>query len=66
MAISCNEDWDVTSIAQPLYGKLPPSRHIEITGRVKDSAAIKVTCDENHHALNQADKFVLVDGNAYE
>ena len=62
--------WDVTSIPQPVGGKLPPTRHIEVKGRASGSTTITVTRNEILYGLNQADKFilaiVLVDGDRHE
>ena len=62
--------WDVTSLPKELDGKLPPSRHIEVKGRVKGSSTVTVTRNEILYGLNQQDKFilaiVLVDGEQYE
>lgn len=62
--------WDVTSLPRPVAGKLPPSRHIEVKGRVKGSTTVTVTRNEVLYALNQQDKFilaiVLVDGEGHE
>ena len=66
--------WDVTSLprAHPAdpYGKLPPSRHIEVKGRAKGSSTVTVTRNEILYGLNQQDKFmlaiVLVDGDQHE
>ncbi len=66
--------WDVTSLprAHPAdpYGKLPPSRHIEVKGRAKGQSTITVTRNEILYGLNQQDKFilaiVLVDGETHE
>jgi len=62
--------WDVTSIPQPVDGKLPPTRHIEVKGRANGSTTITVTRNEILYGLNQADKFilaiVLVDGERHE
>jgi superfamily II DNA or RNA helicase len=58
--------WDVTSQPQPVDGKLPPSRHIEVKGRAKGASTVTVTRNEILYGLNQQDKFllaiVLVDG----
>lgn len=51
--------WDVTSIPQPVDGKLPPTRHIEVKGRANGSTTITVTRNEILYGLNQADKFIL-------
>ncbi len=51
--------WDVTSLPRPVAGKLPPSRHIEVKGRVKGSTTVTVTRNEVLYALNQQDKFIL-------
>lgn len=62
--------WDITSIPQPVDGRIAPSRHIEVKGRVKEQTTITVTRNEIIYGLNQADKFilavVLVDGDSYE
>jgi hypothetical protein len=62
--------WDVTSMPPVHDGKLLPSRHIEVKGRVKGQTTITVTRNEILSGLNQADKFilaiVLVDGDGYE
>ena len=62
--------WDVTSIPRAIDGRIPPSRHIEVKGRVKGATTITVTRNEILYGLNQADKFilgiVLIDGDAYE
>ncbi len=62
--------WDVTSLPKAIDGKRPPSRHIEVKGRVKDSSTVTVTRNEILYGLNQQDKFilaiVLVDGDQYE
>lgn len=62
--------WDVTSIPQPVDGKLPPTRHIEVKGRANGSTTITVTRNEILYGLNQADKFilavVLVDGDHHD
>jgi hypothetical protein len=51
--------WDVTSIPQPVDGKLPPTRHIEVKGRIHGSTTITVTRNEILYGLNQTDKFIL-------
>lgn len=51
--------WDVTSIPQPIDGKLPVSRHIEVKGRAKGASTVTVTRNEILYALNQKDKFIL-------
>ncbi|MBR0568248.1 DUF3883 domain-containing protein [Azoarcus sp. L1K30] len=51
--------WDVTSIPKPIDGRIPPSRHIEVKGRVKGATTITVTRNEILYGLNQADKFIL-------
>lgn len=62
--------WDVTSLPRAVDGKLPPSRHIEVKGRVKGSSTVTVTRNEILYGLNQQDKFilaiVLVDGDCHE
>ncbi|WP_238536884.1 helicase-related protein [Methylococcus capsulatus] len=62
--------WDITSLPPAQDGKLPPSRHIEVKGRVKGQTTITVTRNEILYALNQSDKFilaiVLVDGEQHE
>ena len=62
--------WDVTSQPKAVDGKYPPSRHIEVKGRVKGSTTITVTRNEILYGLNQQDKFilaiVLVDGDRHE
>ncbi|WP_115710948.1 helicase-related protein [Legionella sainthelensi] len=62
--------WDLTSIPQPIDGKFPLARHIEVKGRSKEQKTITVTRNEILYALNQSDKFilaiVLVDGDNYE
>jgi hypothetical protein len=62
--------WDVTSQPKAIDGKLPPSRHIEVKGRVKGSSTVTVTRNEILYGLNQQDKFilaiVLVDGDQHE
>lgn len=62
--------WDVTSLPRAIDGKLPPSRHIEVKGRVKGSSTVTVTRNEILYGLNQQDKFilaiVLVDGDHHE
>ena len=62
--------WDVTSFPKAVDGRLPPSRHIEVKGRVKGATTITVTRNEILYGLNQADKFmlaiVLVDGDNTE
>ena len=62
--------WDVTSLPKAIEGKLPPSRHIEVKGRVKGSSTVTVTRNEILYGLNQQDKFilaiVLVDGDQHE
>lgn len=62
--------WDVTSQPRGVDGKIPPSRHIEVKGRIKGANTITVTRNEILYGLNQADKFilaiVLVDGDSYE
>jgi superfamily II DNA or RNA helicase len=62
--------WDVTSLPRAINGKLPPSRHIEVKGRVKGSSTVTVTRNEILYGLNQQDKFilaiVLVDGDQHE
>ena len=62
--------WDVTSIPKAIDGRIPPSRHIEVKGRVKGASTITVTRNEILYGLNQADKFilavVLVDGDDVE
>jgi hypothetical protein len=51
--------WDVTSIPPCSDGKIPPTRHIEVKGRVKGSDTVTVTRNEILYGLNQQDKFVL-------
>jgi hypothetical protein len=51
--------WDVTSIPKVIDGRIPPSRHIEVKGRVKGATTITVTRNEILYGLNQADKFIL-------
>ena len=51
--------WDVTSLPPAVDGKLPPSRHIEVKGRVKGASTITVTRNEILYGLNQSDKFIL-------
>ena len=62
--------WDVTSLPKAIEGKLPPSRHIEVKGRVKGSSTVTVTRNEILYGLNQQDKFILaivmVDGDQHE
>jgi hypothetical protein len=62
--------WDVTSLPKAVDGRLPPSRHIEVKGRVKGATTVTVTRNEILYGLNQADKFilaiVLVDGDLVE
>ena len=62
--------WDVTSSPRAIDGKLPPSRHIEVKGRVKGSSTVTVTRNEILYGLNQQDKFILaivmVDGEQHE
>ena len=62
--------WDVTSLPKAIEGKLPPSRHIEVKGRVKGSSTVTVTRNEILYGLNQQDKFILaiviVDGESHE
>lgn len=62
--------WDVTSLPKAIDGKLPPSRHIEVKGRVRGSSTVTVTRNEILYGLNQQDKFilaiVLVDGDQPE
>jgi hypothetical protein len=62
--------WDVTSQPQPVGGKLPPTRHIEVKGRAKGSTTVTVTRNEILCGLNQQDKFmlaiVLVDGDQHD
>ena len=62
--------WDVTSLPRAIDGKLPPSRHIEVKGRVKGSSTVTVTRNEILYGLNQQDKFILaivmVDGDQHE
>ena len=62
--------WDVTSLPKAIDGKLPPSRHIEVKGRVKGSSTVTVTRNEILYGLNQQDKFILaivmVDGEQHE
>jgi superfamily II DNA or RNA helicase len=62
--------WDVTSLPKAIDGKLPPSRHIEVKGRVKGSSTVTVTRNEILYGLNQQDKFILaivmVDGDQHE
>ena len=62
--------WDVTSLPKAIDGKLPPSRHIEVKGRVKGSSTVTVTRNEILYGLNQQDKFilaiVLVNGDQHE
>lgn len=62
--------WDVTSMPRVIAGKFPPSRHIEVKGRIKGSTTITVTKNEVLYGLNQQDKFilaiVLVDGDHHE
>lgn len=61
---------DLTSIPKAIDGKPPPSRHIEVKGRTKNSATVTVTRNEVLYALNQQEKFVLavvlVDGDEHE
>ena len=62
--------WDVTSLPRAIDGRLPPSRHIEVKGRVKGSSTVTVTRNEILYGLNQQDKFILaivmVDGEQHE
>ncbi|MDP3651112.1 MAG: helicase-related protein [Rhodoferax sp.] len=62
--------WDVTSLPRAIDGKLPPSRHIEVKGRVKGSSTVTVTRNEILYGLNQQDKFILaivmVDGEQHD
>jgi hypothetical protein len=62
--------WDVTSLPRAVDGKLPPSRHIEVKGRVKGSTTVTVSRNEILYGLNQQDKFILalvfVDGDQHE
>jgi superfamily II DNA or RNA helicase len=62
--------WDITSVPQPIDGKLPMSRHIEVKGRAKGQTTITVSRNEVLYALNQQDKFilaiVLIDGDSHE
>lgn len=62
--------WDITSIPQPVNGRMATSRHIEVKGRAKGQTTITVSRNEIIYGLNQADKFilaiVLVDGDGYE
>jgi superfamily II DNA or RNA helicase len=62
--------WDVTSLPKAINGKLPPSRHIEVKGRVRGATTVTVTRNEILYGLNQQDKFmlaiVLVDGDQHE
>ena len=62
--------WDVTSQPKAVDKKFPPSRHIEVKGRVKGSTTVTVTRNEILYGLNQQDKFilaiVLVDGEQHE
>jgi len=51
--------WDVTSIPNPIDGRLPETRHIEVKGRVKDATTITVSRNEVLYGLNQSDKFIL-------
>ena len=51
--------WDVTSTPPARDGKLPPSRHIEVKGRVKGQTTITISRNEILYGLNQADKFIL-------
>ncbi len=51
--------WDLTAYPPPVDGKPPPSRHIEVKGRVKGAATITVTRNEMLYALNQAERFWL-------
>ncbi|MGZ8941540.1 MAG: helicase-related protein [Methylobacter sp.] len=51
--------WDITSVPQPIDGKLPMSRHIEVKGRAKGQTTITVSRNEVLYALNQQDKFIL-------
>jgi superfamily II DNA or RNA helicase len=62
--------WDVTSLPRALEGKIPPTRHIEVKGRVRGSSTVTVTRNEILYGLNQQDKFILaiviVDGEHHE
>ncbi|GHU17563.1 helicase [Betaproteobacteria bacterium] len=62
--------WDVTSRPQPVDGRLPSDRHIEVKGRAKGQGTITVTRNEILYGLNQSDKFilaiVLVEGDTVE
>ena len=62
--------WDITSLPQPMEGRLSVTRHIEVKGRAKGQNTITVTRNEILYGLNQADKFilaiVLVDGDRHE
>jgi len=53
----------VTRIPNPIDGSIPPSRHIEVKGRVKGrvkgASTITVTLNEILYGVNQADKFIL-------
>lgn len=51
--------WDLTAYPPSINGKQPPSRHIEVKGRVKDATTITVTRNEIIYALNQAERFWL-------
>ena len=62
--------WDITSIPSVIDGKIPPSRHIEVKGRVKGATTVTVSKNEVFSGFNQGDKFilavVLVEGDQYE
>lgn len=62
--------WDITSLPQSVNDRIPPSRHIEVKGRVKGATTVTVSKNEVFSGFNQADKFilavVLVDGDQYE
>lgn len=51
--------WDLTAYPPPVDGKPPPSRHIEVKGRVKGATTITVTRNEMLYALNQVERFWL-------
>jgi hypothetical protein len=51
--------WDLTAYPPPVNGKQPPSRHIEVKGRVAGATTITVTRNEILYALNQAEQFWL-------
>ena len=51
--------WDLTAYPPRMNGQQPPSRHIEVKGRVAGASTITVTRNEILYALNQAERFWL-------